>query len=460
MSSTDEHDRRFRRVRCGGTTRRSRSTVTSSSSSSVAGGACSTPRCPRSPSSWPTLLPQGRRRHRHRPPQVGRLHAPGDGSHPGGRALRRLRLGHPGVARPPADPGHRAGPHGDRARTVRGLRRQAGHLQPLVRARRRLTHRPRGQRRGVAPGTDRPGECGDERYRRAGRRAAVRTSPPARQDGAVTFDRHLVLEQLGGWRGHGRRRPADRRVHRGQLRRRPAHRHLGRARRRPPDLPVPAGSAGERAAGLQRPVRRRDRGGHRRQHRRGPRLLRPRHHPQCRHRAGPAGFGRPPPPADRVPRRVPGPQSPRRHGGALAALAGAGRRPARDDRRRGPAGGGGGPRARAALARRPARAAHLRLADRSVGRHVPAAGHRADAAVPRRRGGAARDGVARARPAAHGGRGRRDPGGRCPACTVPGPPRPRPRSRPRRRTRSPTRPAGLLSSARAPSSAGPRRRRA
>ena len=25
--------------------------------------------------------------------------------------------------------------------------------------------------------------------------------PPARDDGAVTFDRHLVLEQLGGWRG-------------------------------------------------------------------------------------------------------------------------------------------------------------------------------------------------------------------------------------------------------------------
>ncbi|CAA9229132.1 MAG: FIG00821051: hypothetical protein, partial [uncultured Blastococcus sp.] len=79
------------------------------------------------------LVPQGRGGHRDRPAQVRGLHPAGDGADPGGRALRRLRIGHPRVAGPPPHPGHRAGPPPHRPRAVRRRRRQARHLQPLVR---------------------------------------------------------------------------------------------------------------------------------------------------------------------------------------------------------------------------------------------------------------------------------------------------------------------------------------
>src|SRR3712207_5570166 len=125
-------------------------------------------------------LPQGCRRHRDRPAEVGRLHAAGDGAHPRGGAVRRVRLGHPRVPRPPADPRHRARPLAHRARPLRLLRRAAGHLQPPVRAERRVTAAPEGDGR---PGPARPAD-------------GAGTGPQG-----LAFDRHLVLDQLGGWRG-------------------------------------------------------------------------------------------------------------------------------------------------------------------------------------------------------------------------------------------------------------------
>ena len=95
---------------------------------------------------------------------------------------------------PAAHPGHRARPHGHRPRPVRRRRGQAGHLQPLVRAGRRLIAADRERTGRSAPGDEGRGGAGEHDGRRR---------PPASggSASAFAFDRHLVLEQLGGWRG-------------------------------------------------------------------------------------------------------------------------------------------------------------------------------------------------------------------------------------------------------------------
>ena len=190
---------------------------------------------------------------------------------------------------------------------------------------------------------------------------------------------------------HGRRHPADDRLHRGQLAhglRTASGRRLGARRAR---VPPPPGPARDGAAGRQRPVRRRHRGRHRRASpaRRG--LLRARDHPQrrlarrsCSARSSSAGRWS-------AWSRVPGTSHLGAHG--LAPLAAAGHawprstapapscnraaRPADGRARADPDPSGTGARTRLLPC--------LRLADRAAGRRLPRAGRRPGLPVPGQR---------------------------------------------------------------------------